>query len=111
MKTQDINSVSFNGIRLSSYDFNSTKRIVKYMMLNGYSCAGKKIYYVNNNFTDKQKTANYIREHYKFYENEFGVLFLPWSQETYILSEPLYEQRMFEWVQEMDKDAYINISI
>lgn len=111
MNTQKINKTSFNGIKLSFYDDKSTRRIVKYMRINGFDCVGKKTYYMNNKLRDKVKASNFIRERYKFYENEFGVLFLPWSRETYFLSEPKNEQIMLEWVQEMDPNACINLII
>ena len=81
------------------------------MMHNGFNCVGKKTYCVNNGFKEKVKISNYIREHYSFYEKEFGILFLPWSQETYFLSERSYEQKMLKWVQEMDPEACINLII
>ncbi len=111
MRTNQINQMSFRGIKLSFYDDKLTRRIVKYMRINGFGCVGKKTYYVNNNFNNKVKASNFIRDHYEFNENEFGILFLPWSKETYLLSKPANEQTMLEWVREMDSNACINLMI
>lgn len=111
METQNINPISFNGIKLSTYGDRPAKRVVRYMEVNGYGCVGKKTYHVNNKLEDKSKIASYIREHFKFYENEFGILFFPWSREVYLLSELENEQKMLEWVREMDPKACINLMI
>ena len=111
MKISKINSdISFSGIRLSSSNIASTRRIVRYLRINGYECVGEKTYYLyKNNFLGKYEKTNYIRNKCSFDDNEFGVVIFPWSNETYFISEPRNEQSLLEWVNEMDPEAKINL--
>ena len=111
MKINKDNQILFSGIKLSCNDIKSAKRVVRYMRLNGFNCVGKKTYYVNNTISNKIKASNYVRSNNMFYDNEFGVLVFPWSKEVYILSERNYEQKMLDWVREMDPEAGINLLI
>ena len=107
-----INNISFCGIRLYRNDAKSAHRTISYLNMNGYDFVGQKKYYcANKELKDKHNKANYIRMHYPFEGNEFGLLLFPWVDETYILADPKVEQKMLEFVQEMDYDAYINLMI
>ena len=111
MKTHIINnkSINFSGIKLSKYDEKTLKRIHRYLQINGFECSGWKTYYANNSFKDKQNKINDIRGKYYFLNNEYGIINFPWSREYYLVSEPCYEQKLLEWVNEMDNKASINL--
>ena len=64
---------------------------------------------LKNDFKEMLNKTKYVRDHYQFDKNEFGVVFFPWARKTYILSEPTHEQNLLEWVREMDSDACINL--
>ena len=111
IKSISSNNDSFRGIKLSYSDFNSTKNVVNYLEKYGLNCVGKKTYKTNNSFIDIQKKTLYIRKHYKFAKDNFGVVFFPWSGEAYILSEPVYEQSIFKLVNKIDPNAIVNLLI
>ena len=105
------NQISFNGILLSQYGEKFAGKVRNYLVNNGYTCSGKKTYLINHTINDKIAKTNYIRQKYNFMKNEFGFVFFPWSQETYIISKPLYEQKLLNLVKQVDFDAKINLAI
>ena len=44
-------------------------------------------------------------------ENGFGAIFLPWSQEAYLMSSPKNEQKLYSIVKGMDSGAVINLAM
>ena len=104
--------INFGGIKLSKYDPKLTKRVIKYLELNGYECADKKTYMANNTLNDKQRMVKIFKQNTGMEPFEFGVVEFPWSKETYILSsKPPLEQKLLEWVREMDSGACVNLLI
>ena len=111
MQVKPINHNSFQGIRLSSHDYNKTRDIAMQLEKHGYNCLGHRTFVCNNTLKDKINLAKQIREKACFFKNHFGTIFLPWSKEAYLMSSPIDEQKMFAIVKMLDKDAKINLAI
>lgn len=111
MQIRPINNTNFNGIKLSSNDYYKTRDIAKSLKKYGYDCLGHKTFVCNNTMNDKVNLAKQIRNKAYFYENGFGAIFLPWSQEAYLISSPKNEQKLYSIVKEMDSGAVINLAM
>ena len=105
------NGINFSGIKLSSNDYDKTRILAKKLENYGYSCLGHKTFVCNNNANDKVSLAQKIRNKAYFYSNGFGAIFLPWSQEAYLMSTPANEQKLYSIVKEFDEGAVLNLAI
>ena len=111
MQIQNNNNIPFNGIKLSSAKFEDVKEVTFDLKRAGFLNLGFKKIYCNNNFNEKLKLAQYIRNRSGFFDREFGTIFFPWSDEAYILANPNYEQLMLPLIKQYDKGAILNILI
>jgi len=109
--SQNSDLISYRGIRLSTDNFNRVRDVVRILRFRGVRCAGHKTYEVGTDLNSKIKVADYVRNRYMFGDNEFGVIFLPNSHESYMLAQPKFEQDLIKTVQILDKKAHINLSI
>ena len=105
------NDKNFYGIRLSSNSFDKSEELVDFLRKACVDVVGHKTYYVNNDFNSKQRITNYVRSKYRFKEDECGIVFLPWSKEAWVISDPIYEQSIFALIKDFDKKARINFLI
>ena len=105
------NNTSFNGIKLSSNNYDKTRNIAKNLERLGYDCLGHKTFICNNTLQDKINLGKKIRNKAYFYQKGFGAIFLPWSQEAYIMSTPANEQMLFKHVKQFDEGATLNLAI
>ena len=111
MQISPINSNTFNGIKLSSNDFYKTRDIAMKLKEYDFYCLGHRTFYCNNILEDKINLMQNIRNKAYFYKRGFGAIFLPWSKEAYLISEPANEQKIFDIVKKFDKNAVINLAI
>ena len=113
MNIQPINTynTSFNGIKLSTDNFETVREMVMKLKFMGINCAGHKSFITKDILADKAFLANYMRTYHPPGENRFGVLFFPSCHEAYIVADKLYEQKIINNVQKIDKDARINLMI
>lgn len=111
MQVGSINQTNFNGIKLSSNEIQKVKFVVNKLEEQGYNCLGKRTFLCNNTANDKIKLAKQIRKMAIFFDNSFGTIFLPWSKEAYLMSNPIDEQLMYSLVKEYDSGAVLNLAI
>lgn len=90
--------ITYTGIKLSNDNFNQVRSIVTALKFKGINCAGHKTFYTGTSFNDKSSITNYIRNHYIFDKDEYGVVFLPNSHEAYILAQPKFERKLLKSV-------------
>ena len=100
---------SFTGIRLSGSSFDDVKNVVTALKFSNATILGYRRFYVNNDFNSKLKLFNRVRYLNKFKSNEIGVVFLPWSRETYLMGTHSYEQQLFPVLKKIDPYAKINL--
>ena len=62
MQIQNNNNIPFNGIKLSSAKFEDVREVAFDLKRAGFLNLGFKKVYCNNNFNEKLKQAQYIRE-------------------------------------------------
>lgn len=110
-QARNSNNISYQGIRISTSDFKTVRNMVTSLRFVGAQCAGHKTYKIGNSINEKKSISNYIREHYFFMDNEYGVVFFPNSNETFLLAHPNFEQKLLKTVRKMDKKACINLVI
>lgn len=111
MQVCSVNQINFSGIKLSSNDVKKVRYVVNQLEEQGYSCLGKRTFICNNTVNDKVNLAKQIRSKANFFDNCFGAIFLPWSKEAYLMSNPIDEQLMYPLVREYDSGAVLNLSI
>ena len=113
MKVESINqSQNFRGIKLSKSQFRASRGIVQAVQCMGARCPGYKVYFGNYKDIAKQASiCNYIREKYHFDQNEFGVVYFPVTNDTYMISNKMYEQKLLDYVKLIDKKAFINLFV
>lgn len=105
------NGTSFNGIKLSSNDYDKIRLLAKKLESYGYSCLGHNTFICNNTANDKISLAQKIRNKAYFFSNGFGAIFLPWSKEVYFMSTPANEQKIYSIVKKFDEGAVLNLAI
>ena len=105
------NLQTFKGIKFSKYDYDEIRDIVMKLRMKGIRCSGKKEFFISNSFKDKSYLAYDIRRRHEFMDNEFRVIFLPWSGESYAISTPSIEQKILPEIQKFDTEAYLNLGI
>jgi hypothetical protein len=103
------NNADFKGIKLSRNGRRYVKDVASRINCGEFSFIEKRKEYVSNTFNDKRKVFSVMRADNAFDNDEFGVLYLPWSKEAYIVSNPLAEQRLFPIVKKLDEDASLNL--
>ena len=111
MRINQINNSNFKGIKLSSNDYYKTREIAQKLENQGYYCLGHKTIFCNNTNADKINLGQQIRNKAHFFDDRFGAIFLPWSQEAYLMSTPQNEQKIYNLVREYDEGACINLAI
>ena len=109
MQISRTDKIKFNGIKLSDSSFKHSQNIVRHLESRGYNVLGHKTFWVNNTFKDKQNTFKYVRAKNCFSDFDVGVLFFPWSRETYLVSSFFGEQKMLRHVSKIDKNIVINL--
>lgn len=108
MKIHKKDNINYTGIKLSNSSFVHAREVAMHLKRTGFDVLGHRTFYVNNDFNDKRKLFSNIRYLNNFSDRECGVIFLPWSAETYVISTPSYEQFMLPVVKTIDKRASIN---
>lgn len=113
MNIQPINTynTSFNGIKLSTDNYEKVRNMVTKLKFMGINCVGHKSFTTKDTLADKAFLANYMRAYHPPGENRFGVLFFPSCHEAYIISDKLYEQKIIKSIRKVDKNAKINLII
>lgn len=101
----------FKGIKLSSDKFQDAKFVAFELRESGYDPLGHTTVYANNNMKDKIDGIRDVRDTIELQNNEFAMVHLPWSAETYVIARPNVEQKMFPLVKKLDSGAKINLSI
>jgi hypothetical protein len=104
-------NVNFNGIKLSNCRYEHVADVATRLNCGEFSFVEFKKSYVSNTFKDKHKALSFVREDTPFGSKLFGVVFLPWSKETYIISSPAEEQRLFPVIKKLDRKATLNLSL
>ena len=107
MKISNINQTSFSGIKLPKAQFEYARNIKCLLEQNGIEVAGHKTFYVSSDNQSKRILYSFIRDAYDFKPKECGVVFLPWSKETWLVANPILEQKL----KNILKDAKINAKI
>lgn len=69
------NGTSFNGIKLSSNDYDKTRILAKELESYGYSCLGYKTFICNNTANDKISLAQKIRNKAYFFQTDLVQYF------------------------------------
>lgn len=100
---------SFKGIKLSNNNFERAVDVVMHLNRIGFEALGHRTFVVENTMKSKQKVFSSIRNSGTFDPKEFGVVFLPWSKEAYLVANPLDEQNMFSSVKKFDRGAKLNL--
>lgn len=111
MKINAINNRTFHGIKLSSNNYENVRDMANLLNKTGFKNLGYKKIFCNNTISDKINKFKNIRDKANLFGKQFGAIFLPWSNEAYIISSPEYEQLMFPVIKQYDKGAILNLSI
>ena len=111
MRIDTNNNSTFRGIKLSSNNYEKVKDMANQLNKTGFKSLGYKKIFCNNTIIDKINKFKNIRDKAKLFGKQFGAIFLPWSNEAYIISSPEYEQLMFPVIKQYDKGAILNLSI
>ena len=96
----------FAGIKLPKSDFNSARNIMLQLRRVGFDCLGYQTKYCNNKMTDKIKMAKFVRGQGSFGDKEYGILFFPWSKESYILANPKDEHTIYRILKQYDDVSF-----
>lgn len=99
-------SPNFTGVKLANPDFKSARNIMLQLKRVGFDCLGHKTRYCNNETQDKIKMAKFVRENSSFGDKEYGVLFLPWSCEAYIMANPKDELTIYRILKQYDDVSF-----
>ena len=110
MNITGINSINFSGIKLPSSKFEYSREVRDMLVQRGVDVVGYKTCYIDNNFLSKQKLIQKIRKRYNFAPKECGVIFFPWSKESWLLANPKFEQELYNMLKEANIKATINIA-
>lgn len=99
-------SPNFTGVKLANPDFKSARNIMLQLKRVGFDCLGHKTRYCNNETRDKIKMAKFVRGQGSFGDKEYGILFLPWSKESYILANPTDELTIYRILKQYDDVSF-----
>ena len=111
MNISQINSTSFSGVKLLNPSFENSRLVNDILQFQGVHVFGHRTFYVNNNFEAKRKLVNHIRRNNNFGNNECGVIFLPWSKESWIIGNHLGEQKIKKLLDSFSIPNKINMGI
>lgn len=100
------NSPKFTGIKLQNSNFENARNIMLQLKRVGFDCLGHKTRYCNNETLDKIKMAKFVRDNSLFGDKEYGVLFLPWSGEAYIMANPKDELTIYRILKQYDDVSF-----
>lgn len=102
---------NFTGVKLANADFKSARNIMLQLKRVGFDCLGHKTRYCSNTMQEKMRMAKFVREGSPFGDKEYGVLFLPWSGEAYIMANPKDELTIYKILKQYDDDVAFNFLI
>ncbi len=105
------NTQNFAGVKLANPDFKSARNIMLQLQRVGFDCLGHKTRYCSNTMQEKMRMAKFVREGSPFGDKEYGILFLPWSRETYIMANPKDEVSIYRILKQYDDDVVLNFLI
>ena len=111
MNINSINQTNFNGVKLLDSSYNHAKYVKNILNKNNVYVYGHKTFYANNDFMSKKRVIDYVRYMNNFSEYESGFIFLPWSGESWIVSNKVFEQKIKNILDKYKIKSEINIGI
>lgn len=101
----------FSGVKLINPTYEHAKYVKNVLNANGVYVAGHKTYRIENNFLSKRNIANYVRYRNNFCNDECGIIFFPWAQESWVISNKGFEQKIKKILDHCYIDSEINLGI
>ncbi|MBR6126341.1 hypothetical protein IKQ21_01510 [bacterium] len=111
MKVSQISGTNFEGVKLVNPSLEHAKYVKKVLKSNGIQVTGRSTFLTRDDFASKQNIANYVRSINEFCDYECGMVFFPQVQESWIISNRFFEQKIKKILDCHYIDSEINIGI
>ena len=111
MKISRVNNTNFSGVKLANHNYEHAKYVNKVLTSNGVAVNGYKTFLTSNDFKSKRNIADYVREMNNFCDNECGIIFFPQSEESWVIGNKFFEQRIKKILDCYFIDSEINLGI